>query len=119
MQTHISTANYMAIPGLMPGTLIVGNRKNVDDIISIVCDEFGLTSEEIKSRHRYRRLTDARSIAIFLIRKHTNYSLFDTAKIFGGRDHTTALHSLKRIQELMDTEPDLKNRILLIENKLS
>jgi len=119
MQTHISTANYMAIPGLVPGTVIVGDRKNVEDIISIVCDEFELTDAEIKSKHRHRRLSEARSVAIFLIRKHTTFSLFETARLFGGRDHTTAMHSLKRVQDLIATEPNFKNRILLIENKLS
>ena len=116
---NIVNTSYMAIPGLIPGTYIRGNGVNIQTIIGIVSNEFGVTEKEMKSVHRYRRFVEARMTAMFLIRKHTSYSLFEIGKIFGGRDHTTVLYSMRTVYDLIDSETNFKNRLLLIENKLA
>jgi len=118
MKTDIATTNYMALPGLKPGAIIFGCKRTASDIISCVENEFGITYDRMKSIHRYRGIVEARMTAIYLIRKHTNISLFEIGKMFGGRDHTTAIHSINRTQDLIDTEPDFKQRLLMIENRL-
>jgi len=118
MRTKIEETNYMALPGLKPGNYFVGNTINIQDIVNCVGEEFLVTEQEMKSIHRYRRIVEARMSAIYLIKKHTKLSLFEIGKKFGGRDHTTAIHSIKRIQDLIDTEPEFKQRLLQIENRL-
>jgi len=118
MKTDIATTNYMALPGLKPGAIIFGCRRTAADIITCVEDEFGILYDKMKSIHRYRRIVEARHVAMYLIRKHTNISLFEIGKMFGGRDHTTAIHSIQHTQDLIDTEPDFKQRLLTIENRL-
>lgn len=116
--TKIEDTNYMALPGLLPGTIMFGDSKSAGHIIRVVCSHLDVTENEIVSMHRYRRLVEARQIAMFLIRKHTSRSLKDIAALFGGRDHTTAIHSIATVKDLCFSDETYRNTLLQIENKL-
>jgi chromosomal replication initiator protein len=113
----IAQANYMALPGLMPGTTFAG-VKNANDIIYIVTVMMGVTDAALKSKRRHRFLVEARMMAIYLIRKHTRMSLAHIGALFGGRDHTTAIHSINTAEDLILTDHNFKRQLLMIENKL-
>lgn len=115
--TDISQTNYIALPGLKPGTMFCHN-VSATHITNIVGETMDVTPQEMYSRHRYRRLVEARQIAMFLIRKHTTRSLKDIAYMFGGRDHTTAIHSIQTVENLSFSNEDYRNRLLKIENNL-
>ena len=67
---------------------------------------------ELESPKRARNIAYPRQIAIYLIRELCpNYSYPKIGELFGGRDHTTILHSYEKICEEMDTSPDLKGII--------
>ena len=70
-----------------------------------------LTSEELKSQRRSRNMALARQTAMFLIRKLTNLSLKDIGNFFDGRDHTTVLTSIKRIEDKTKNEPQFNQTI--------
>lgn len=115
--TNIFTANYIALPGLKPGAMFYGN-KCVDSIINAVSLSLGVEKRSMQARSRLRHLVEARQIAIYLIKKHTNMSLSEIGKIFGGRDHTTAIHSIQVVNDLCDSNEEYKQRLLRIENLL-
>jgi len=115
--TNISETNYMALPGLMPGVKFFGS-KTPEAIIDVVTLFLGIEKKSLKEKTRVLHIVEARQISIFLIKKHTNKSLTEIGNLFGGRDHTTAIHSIKKVQDMIDTEPDFKNKLLLIENNL-
>lgn len=115
--TDIHQINYIALPGLKPGTMFRGSLS-ASHITNIVSGMLDVTENEMFSKHRYRRLVEARQIAMFLIRKHTARSLKDIAAIFGGRDHTTCMHSIQTVENLSSTDEDYRNRLLKIENNL-
>ena len=115
--TNIFTANYMALPGLKPGAMFYGT-KCVDSIINAVSLSLGVERKSMQAKTRIRHIVEARQTAIYLIKKHTNMSLAEIGKIFGGRDHTTAIHSIQVVNDLCDTDETYKQRLLQIENLL-
>ena len=70
----------------------------VDTIIEETANYYSLTSEDLKGPSRIRDTALARNVAIYLIRKLTNFSLKNVGEVFGGRDHSTILNSLRRIE---------------------
>jgi chromosomal replication initiator protein len=59
---------------------------------------FQLSTADLMSKSRSRPLTQARHIAMYLMRENTGLSLVKIGEMFGGRDHTTALHGIKKVE---------------------
>jgi chromosomal replication initiator protein len=116
-QTDIKNTNYIALPGLKPGVKFYGS-KSAESIIETVILFLGVKKDSLKEKSRLRHIVEARQISMFLIKKHTNLSLTEIGNLFGGRDHTTSIHSINKVQDMIDTEPQFKQRLLLIENRL-
>lgn len=76
-----------------------------DTIIKEICRYFRLEEDQIRGQTRNRDCVNARQIAMYLIRRLTNLSLTDTGAEFSGRDHTTVLHSIEKVEEKMNTDP--------------
>lgn len=86
-------------------------------IINAVCSYFNVKQHELKSKNRCRIISYPRQIAMYILREKLNLSLQDIANIFGGRNHSTVLHSIKEIQNRIQTDPELKSIInTLIRN---
>lgn len=77
-----------------------------DSIIREICRYFRLEEDQIKGQSRSRDSLNARQIAMYLIRRMTSLSLDDTGKIFGGRDHSTVLNSVAKVERKMKTDPN-------------
>jgi hypothetical protein len=77
-----------------------------DQILQSVEIHFGVTVGEMKGAKRQRRIAFARFAAMHLIHKYRHYSLPKIGSMFGGRDHTTVMHALRRVKrlEVMDLE---------------
>lgn len=79
---------------------------------------YSITVEDLDGPSRSKYTSTARQICIWLGRKHTRLSYPDLARRFGGRDHTTAIHAVNRIDERMATDIKLRCDILNIEEEL-
>ena len=89
------------------------------DIIAATAKYFKVGKHEIIGIRRSMTLTLARHIAIFLTKKLTVRSFKSIAAVFGGRDHTSILHAVRRIQGLIDEgRKDVIDAISAIERKL-
>ncbi|HZA60065.1 MAG TPA: chromosomal replication initiator protein DnaA, partial [Actinomycetota bacterium] len=86
-----------ALEDLIPQT---GQDIPADSILQETATYFGLRREDLYSKSRSRPLTNARHIAMYLLRELTGLSLIKIGELF-DRDHTTALHGIKRIEGLM------------------
>ena len=83
----------------------------VDFIQRCVVEEFGLTLQDLKTKRRNKQIVLPRQIAMYLSRELTELSLPEIGEFFGGRDHTTVLHSYNKIKaELLDNL-ELKARL--------
>ncbi len=69
-----------------------------------VAEHFGLKMSELRSKRRQRALVFPRQVAMFLCRELTNASLPEIGRHFGGRDHTTVLHSCAKIARMEETD---------------
>ena len=73
-------------------------------IMRTVSDYYGLSINEITGSTRKREITVPRQIAIYLTREMTGMSLPQIGNVFGGRDHTTVLHSCKTVEASIEGE---------------
>jgi len=81
------------------------------EVISSVCKHYGVSKEEILCKNRKKELIIPRQVTIYLIREMTHKSLPEIGKIMGGKDHTTIMHSHKKIEELLKVDLLIKNDI--------
>lgn len=90
----------------------------VDRIITLVAEHFYLTPEELRSKRRTRDIAFARQTAMFLTRELTELSLPKIGEEFGGRDHTTVLHAIRKINKLITDDEEEKIKLDLLKNEL-
>ena len=90
-------------------------KVTIESIQRAVSDQFGLRPAEIKAKNNSHSIVYPRQIAMYLAKQLTEASLPEIGRQFGGKHHTTVLHSVEKIAELRKTDKDL-NRLL---NKLT
>jgi len=96
------------------------NKKsiNVESIQNIVAVYFNLNIQEMLSPRRSRSLARPRQIAMYLAKKYTTNSLPDIGRKFSNRDHTTVIHAVKKIEELVKNDNEIKHSITEIIKRL-
>jgi chromosomal replication initiator protein len=80
-------------------------------IQQVVSREWGVTTEGLRSKTRTKNLTVPRQVAMYLMRELLGMQLVEIGAAFGGRDHSTVIHSLDRVQSMMQEEPSIAQRI--------
>ena len=76
-----------------------------ESIIEYISKYFGIEPDVLQGQSRSRDITNARQIAMYLIRRMTNLSLKDIGKALGNRDHSTVMHSLEKVEAQMRSDP--------------
>ena len=72
-----------------------------DTIISEICKYYRIDESAIRGQQRDRTIVRGRQVAMYLIRRMSNYSYKDIGKEFGDRDHTTVMHSIEQVEQRM------------------
>ncbi|MCA9063694.1 MAG: chromosomal replication initiator protein DnaA [Planctomycetaceae bacterium] len=75
----------------------------INDVERIICEAFGITASELRSRTRRQAIACPRALAMFLARKCTQSAYREIGLYFGGRDHSTVVAAEKRVQQWIDT----------------
>jgi chromosomal replication initiator protein len=88
-------------------------------IQKMVAEFFNIEVDDIKAHRRTKNITFPRQIAMYLVRELTDFSLPKIGEEFGGRDHTTVIHSYEKIQELIKSDPEINRIIKDLIHKLS
>ena len=83
----------------------------VDFIQRCVTEEFGLSLQDLKTRRRNKTIVLPRQIAMYLSRELTDLSFPEIGNFFGGKDHTTVLHSYNKIKVEINNNEALKDRV--------
>lgn len=83
----------------------------VEDIQRLVADHFRVRVIDLKSANRSKPLVTARQVAMYLIKKNLDKSLVEIGRQFGGKDHTTVINALKRVESQLQKDSDLKKDI--------
>ncbi|MCK7550696.1 chromosomal replication initiator protein DnaA [Marinobacter goseongensis] len=83
-------------------------QVSIDNIQRTVAEYYKIKVADLLSKRRTRTVTRPRQVAMSLSKELTNHSLPEIGDAFGGRDHTTVLHACKKIVELQETDPSIR-----------
>jgi chromosomal replication initiator protein len=104
---------------ILKDILVEKNREiTVEEIQKNVASHFGIKVADIKSPKRLKALVLPRQIAMYLARQLTNCSYPEIGERFGGKDHSTIIHAIKKIEKQMDSDFQLRSTINNIKNIL-
>ena len=95
------------------------NNGDIPSIQKAVCEYYGITIDEIKSKKRSNKIAYPRQIAMYLSRMLTDESFPRIGLEFGGRDHSTVIHACDKIESDLKTDNELKNIIKSIKNTIN
>jgi chromosomal replication initiator protein len=90
----------------------------MDEIQKLVADHFKVRVIDLKAKARTQPLVTARQVAMFMVKKHLDKSLVEIGRNFGGRDHTTVLNAMHRIESQLIENSDLKRDFDEIETRI-
>ena len=93
-------------------------RITVDDIQKATADHFSMRQADLLSERRNRAIARPRQCAMWLCKQLTTRSLPDIGRRFGGRDHTTVLHAVRRIEELRQVDASMAADLEILVRKL-
>ncbi len=107
-----SSANTSDFPDVPPTSITVAT------IQQLVSREWGVTPDGLRSKTRTKQLTGPRQVAMYLCRELLALQLVEIGNAFGGRDHSTVIHSLDRVAEDMRAMPEFAERVTRLRSML-
>ncbi|HVF95471.1 MAG TPA: chromosomal replication initiator protein DnaA [Sphingomonas sp.] len=93
-------------------------RVTIDEIQKLVSSHFELKPLDLVSARRARAVARPRQIAMYLAKRLTTRSLPEIGRKFGGRDHSTVIHAVRRIEELRDSDRDIDTAVRTLMREL-
>lgn len=104
---------------LQPNLKVSAERRvTVDEIQKLTADHFALKQADLLSERRTRSVARPRQVAMWLCKQHTTRSYPDIGRRFGGRDHTTVLHAVKKVEELLQSDEQIAKDVEALTRKL-
>ena len=98
--------------------------KPKDELISIemiqkvVANHFNIKISDFKVKRKNKGFVLPRQVAIYLSLKFTDFSLMEIGEKFGGKDHSTILHSIKKVDERMSSQPSFKEMMENLQSQI-
>jgi len=90
----------------------------IDAIQKMVCEYFDVSYDKLLQKTRKREIVQARQITMYLAKTFTKNSWKTIGEHFGGRDHTTVIHSCQTVKDLMDTDSLFKESVMELQQKV-
>ncbi len=87
------------------------SKNKIEKVINLVADNYNITAEDIKSKKRLATIAMPRQIAMYICRIHLKESLPKIGSEFGGKDHTTVMHSVNKIKKELQKDKNLEIQI--------
>ncbi len=97
-----------ALKGLLDASATI---VTVEKIQKLVCHRFKIKLSQLKSKNNSPKISFPRQVAMYLSKELTDSSLPEIGKKFGGKHHTTVLHSVRKIEKLITNDPDFNKEI--------
>ena len=113
------TVNLEIAEDLLQDLLRASDRRTtIDQIQKKVAEHFNVKISDMHSARRSRTIARPRQIAMFLAKNLTTRSLPEIGRKFGGRDHTTVIHAIKKVKELVKNDSSLSEDIEILTRSL-
>jgi chromosomal replication initiator protein len=107
-----STINLTMAQQVLRHLVYAQDRKvTIDSIQKGVAERYGIRQNQLKEKSNTKKIVVPRQVAMYLVKELTPASLPEIGRAFGGKHHTTVLHSVKKIDKQRQTDPEL-NRII-------
>jgi chromosomal replication initiator protein len=90
----------------------------IETIQKMVCEYFDVPYDKLLQKTRKREIVQARQITMYLAKAFTKNSLKTIGEHFGGRDHTTVIHSCQTVKDLMDTDGLFRDNVMELQQKV-
>jgi len=96
------------------------NLTTVDDIQRAVCEYFNIRMSDLKSHRRHRSIAQPRMIAMYMCRQRLNTSYTELGDRFGGKDHTTVMSAVRKIEgRILSRDAEVLASVQAIEHRLN
>jgi chromosomal replication initiator protein len=92
---------------------------SVEDIQRLVCHHFHIRSSDLVSKDRHKTVAFARHVAMYLCKQRLKCSFPELGRAFGGRDHTTVMSAVRKIEAQRDADPQVRAHLEALERKLA
>ncbi|MBL9022398.1 MAG: chromosomal replication initiator protein DnaA [Myxococcales bacterium] len=92
---------------------------SVEDIQRHVCHHFHIRSSDLVSKDRHKTVAFARHVAMYLCKQRLKCSFPELGRAFGGRDHTTVMSAVRKIEAQRDADPQVRAHLEALERKLA
>lgn len=103
---------------LQDDALLQRPASSPDRILKAVCGHFEVTMADLCSPRRPQALSFARQAAMYLLRERTELSLSEIGGLLGGRDHTTILHGIRKIEEVSGSDSRVRDHLTRLRGQL-
>ena len=77
----------------------------------MVAERWQVRDEALSSKRRTKDLTVPRQVAMYLIRDLLDFSLVHIGRLFGDRDHSTVIHSIRKVEDTMNVDPEFRQTV--------
>ncbi|PYO76634.1 MAG: hypothetical protein DMD67_07985 [Gemmatimonadetes bacterium] len=101
------------------GTSYGQPTPSIDRVQEVVARRWGVTPEGLRSKARTKTLTIPRQVAMYLARNMLSMQLVEIGQAFGGRDHSTVIHSVDKVERQMMRDRTFKERVEMARQELS
>ena len=96
----------------------LATQLNEEKVINIVADYYNLTPSQLKGKIRTGQIALARHIAMYLIREVLDLPLKKVGQCFGGKDHTTVMNAIQKVEKELKTDEALKAAINELKSRI-
>jgi len=96
-----------------------GPQVSLQQIIDAVTAFYNVKLSDLQSKRRHKSITEPRQVCMWLARKRTRFSLQEIGGYFGGRDHTTVMHSIKMVDERIGADARFASEVQAIDEQLA
>ncbi|XAM01514.1 chromosomal replication initiator protein DnaA [Phycisphaeraceae bacterium D3-23] len=95
------------------------NQVTLQHIIDAVTVFYNVKLSDLQSRRRHKSVTEPRQVCMFLAREHTRFSLEEIGGYFGGRDHTTVMHSIKTVKQRCEDDAQYGSQVRQLNDQIA
>lgn len=88
------------------------NNFHPEEVVRSVCQFYSIKPTQLKGPRREASLVKARQVAMYLLKKELNLTLVEIGNLLGGRDHTTVMYGVEKIEKLVDSKANVEQDIL-------
>lgn len=101
------------------GPLMSERQVSIEDVLAAVAAHFGIKVSDLKGSRKNREVSQPRQVAMYLARRLTRHSFPEIGRSFGGKDHSTVVKGVKKVEGMLKDSPELAEQVRVVERSLT